>query len=258
MKMFKLLEGGRSPLTGYQWPLPARDGEPGEWTPPVSCVRVGANGYHLLASWEETFDEYGHDLWLAEGKGNYDQHRSRVAFEQARLVQRIDSFNTGTLRDYAIWCAKMALSELPIYLSKIEVLLEYCESGDYNKYHLEQLTNAIDNDWTSFRTWQASKRWNRFQYYATEAIYTLAKNLGHVPEMMREQPVTLLDKAICRRIRNNSIDAIVSARLANAHIDDSISAAMHCECERVEPVFASEFEKRLGVRRCSDSWEVIE
>jgi len=262
MKLFKLLDaGGASPCFGYQWPLPEREGEPGEWTPKIMRVGVFERGYHLV-SLEELLDTDGCDLWLAEGRGRRECDGGIVAFEQARLLRRIE-FTAGMLKSYAVWCARTALDELSLCVPKIEMLLEYCGEHQSDRLHLEQLAEAVKDDYiafASFDQWRAYKCMSeqyRLRSYVTEHIYLLGTVLSEVAEMAElDRPPDAREKMVCRHIHHYAVAVMVGARLSAAFPEGNISDAMRAERDRIEPCFLAELGKRLGVKRRRDGWEV--
>lgn len=106
-----LSENGEACHGGYgTWHLP-NGRRPGKWMPkitkPVCCVR----GYHLVTR-EQLVWWLGPAIWIAEGRGARDTKEDKTAFEQARLIRRLERWNDTTARLFAADCAERVL---PIY-----------------------------------------------------------------------------------------------------------------------------------------------
>lgn len=93
---FKFLaKGTRGPISGFTWPAA------GEWVtasqPLELCARgIHACGVHQLAHW--LHDE----LWIIELDGALIQGYDCTIAERARLVQRIDAWQTGGAARFAL------------------------------------------------------------------------------------------------------------------------------------------------------------
>ena len=94
------------------WYLP-KGKRPGRWmgkvANPIACTR----GYHLLRGPKALLDWGGVELWVAEGRGaSHADHDKKFAFEQARLISRVETWNEGTARLWAADCAEQAIQRL--------------------------------------------------------------------------------------------------------------------------------------------------
>lgn len=113
MRLWKFLNEDGTPYHGGsgRWFLP-KDGQPGDWMPPISGKLVPCeNGYHAcrdrdLRSW------LGPALYELEARCEVRQTPSVVVCRQARLLRRVETWNERTQRLFACDCAERTL---PVY-----------------------------------------------------------------------------------------------------------------------------------------------
>jgi hypothetical protein len=87
-----LTKSGQSTYQYSQWNLP-KNGEPGEWMPPITGELVMCrNGYHLCDPWYITHwnDHSDQRVFKAEVKGPLKRSTLKVAVKQARLLHEIN------------------------------------------------------------------------------------------------------------------------------------------------------------------------
>jgi hypothetical protein len=102
-----LRAGAEGPFTGFAWPLPADDGEPGAWVS-GDCLRGAcASGVHAcrpsdLPIW--LCDE----LWVAELAGDVVHARSKVVAPRGRLVRRVAEWTPDASAQLSEACARRA------------------------------------------------------------------------------------------------------------------------------------------------------
>ena len=249
MKLFKILEGDRSVIVGYKWPLPEREGEPSEWTPPTGDVRVGESGYHLCKPLD-IFQFPGPSLWLAEGRGASHSADGMVAFEQARLVRRVTRYTSLTLRSYALSCIKMALDEFNTS-SIVWSMYTYLANGCNEPRLWESLIEKMQDEESGVRP--TRERWI---YSAQLAEYRLAHMLwfiearawNHAPP--EDSHIYLIQGVIYTVTHMLTVMNTKNRPAAQYEISAEWKAA--------EERLASELERHLGVKRTEDGWEVCE
>jgi hypothetical protein len=108
MIAYKFLRtGGEGPFTGFAWPLPSRDGTPGEWVSGDGSLGPCASGVHACRAGDLPI-WLSEELWVAELAGPVIQARSKVVAPHGRLVQRVAGWNTATADQLSDGCARRA------------------------------------------------------------------------------------------------------------------------------------------------------
>ncbi len=108
MRAFKVLVDGRSPFSGWEWPLP-HGGAPGEWVralddePLALCV----NGVHActvgqLPQW------LGEELWEIELEGEILTADAALVAQRGPLVRPVDRWDPAARGAFAADCAERA------------------------------------------------------------------------------------------------------------------------------------------------------
>lgn len=92
-----------------KWPRPTID-KPGRRTRAIANPIIGVRGYELF-TFSEVFNHPLPNLYVAEGfgEGQASHEGTVIAFEQARLVKRVEQWYNRTLEDFACKCALHAL-----------------------------------------------------------------------------------------------------------------------------------------------------
>jgi hypothetical protein len=120
-----LRSGGRSPFSGFRWPLPGDDGGPGPWVEaPVEPCRSGIHACRPadLPVW------VADELYEIELDGEIVHERTKVVAPRARLLRRVDAWEQGVRDAYVRMCAERAhalAQELPAWEATIDPLARY-------------------------------------------------------------------------------------------------------------------------------------
>ncbi|MGH2872472.1 MAG: hypothetical protein ACRDL5_08420 [Solirubrobacteraceae bacterium] len=102
VRAYKTLSDGRSPFTGWHWPLPAGGGA-GEWVHASGPLGLCTNGIHA-ANTKQLPHWLGAELWEIELDGEILNDEAAVIASRARLHRRIDTWDEPMRREYARWC----------------------------------------------------------------------------------------------------------------------------------------------------------
>ena len=107
---YKLLDGtsgayGHGDYTDY---LP-RGKRPGKWLPKVNPA-ICRSGYHVCRDLSEVLAHIGPDLYLVEARGQCVNGDNKAAYEQIRLLRRVDTWTEETQRLFAVDCARIAVN----------------------------------------------------------------------------------------------------------------------------------------------------
>lgn len=106
MRAYKILHDGRSPFTGWRWPLPA-DGRAGGWVQAEGELGLCTNGIHA-ASTEQLPHWLGMELWEVELAGEIVCDEAALIASRARLVRSIEAWDDPKRQEYARWCLERA------------------------------------------------------------------------------------------------------------------------------------------------------
>lgn len=103
-QLYKVLDGERRPIHGGngQW-LRA-----GEWMPPVEDIVLCERGYHVCNR-EQLVLWLGPAIWTVETRGEHADGGDKQAWGEARLVKRLETWNSRTQRLFACDCAEHVL-----------------------------------------------------------------------------------------------------------------------------------------------------
>jgi len=111
-KLFKVLNEDGSCWNGGwgSWSLPTQntDGtwEPGEWMPPIKGRLIACeNGYHLCRE-GDLLEWLGPAIFTAEYRGDRQDDDDKIVVREARLLDRLDTWNDRTARLLACDCAE--------------------------------------------------------------------------------------------------------------------------------------------------------
>lgn len=141
-QLYKVLDGERRPIHGGcgQW-LPA-----GEWMPPIENIIMCERGYHVCNR-EQLVLWLGPTIWTVETRGEHAKADDKLVWSEARLVKRLETWNSRTQRLFACDCAEHVLhlfeQEHPDDTRPrraIEVARLYADGGATN----EELAAAAD------------------------------------------------------------------------------------------------------------------
>lgn len=103
-QLYKVLDGERRPIHGGkgQW-LPE-----GEWMPPIEDIVLCERGYHVCKR-EQLVLWLGPAIWTVETRGEHAEADNKQAWSEARLVKRLETWNSRTQRLFACDCAEHVL-----------------------------------------------------------------------------------------------------------------------------------------------------
>jgi hypothetical protein len=102
VRAYKILSEGRSPFTGWSWPLPT-DAQAGEWVEATGPLGLCANGIHA-ANTVQLPHWLGMELWEIELDGEILEHEAALIAARARLTRRIEDWDDAMRQEYARWC----------------------------------------------------------------------------------------------------------------------------------------------------------
>ena len=92
--------GGRSPFTGFQWPM-------SEWVEAEGDIGLCFNGIHACRA--EALPRWiNEELWRVEVENISEEHEGVIVARRARMLERIDGWNPDTSRELARSCAVRA------------------------------------------------------------------------------------------------------------------------------------------------------
>ena len=103
-QLYKVLNENRRPIHGGngQW-LPA-----GEWMPPIENIVLCERGYHVCNR-EELVLWLGPAIWTVETRGEHAEANDKQVWSEARLVRKLETWNSRTQRLFASDCAEHVL-----------------------------------------------------------------------------------------------------------------------------------------------------
>jgi hypothetical protein len=106
LRAYKVLMGGRSGFTGWQWPLPAPDG-PGDWVEASGPLGLCTNGIH--ASTVDQLPQWlGDEIWEAELDGEVLRTEPALVAARARLIRQITEWDEAARLAFCQDCARRA------------------------------------------------------------------------------------------------------------------------------------------------------
>jgi len=107
--LYKTMDGTTGAYGHGTWSLPVKNDDgtwtPGEWMPPVTPV-LCESGYHVCRGLGEVLAHAAPELYEVEVSGEHVDGDDKAAWESARLVRRIETWNETTLRLFAVDCAR--------------------------------------------------------------------------------------------------------------------------------------------------------
>ena len=106
MRVYKVLNEGRSEFTGWHWPLPHGD-RPGEWVTAEGELALCHNGIHA-ATVEQLPHWLGMELWEIEVAGQVRHEEAAVLASRGRLVTKIEAWDEAMRQTFARWCLERA------------------------------------------------------------------------------------------------------------------------------------------------------
>ena len=153
---------------GYKWPLP-KEGKPGKWTVPIDGELLPCeNGYHLTDA-EHLLDWINDEMYEVEYRGKLvkSDYGDKYVVKQARLTRRVEKWNDKTLRLFAVWCARNALSLVenpdPRSVNSVDVAERFA-NGEATREELcaawdAARSAALDAAWDAARSaaWDAAR-----------------------------------------------------------------------------------------------------
>jgi hypothetical protein len=147
MKYYKFLrKGGMAPFAeSFRWELPTND-SPGPWMPKIEGdLAMCQNGYHLtpwlgLPAWMSS--ELYEAEYLGEPLRDVLTWTEKIAVKEARLVRRVEAWNTEGAQTFARHCAAMVSPITPVEVSASKLL-----QTDLSKEKLELLETDLKYNW---------------------------------------------------------------------------------------------------------------
>jgi hypothetical protein len=119
-KYYKILDNdGKSCHGGTTaWSLPTKNEDgtwtPGEWMPEIGGELIPCNnGYHLCRP-QDLLSWLHEACYEAEIGSEMVEDENKIVVRQVRLLRRVEGYNERTLRLFAVWCARQALSLVEI------------------------------------------------------------------------------------------------------------------------------------------------
>ncbi len=106
MVAYKVLNAGRSELTGTQWPLPSA-GEPGAWVCAEGPLELCVNGIHACTP-EQLPQWLGPDIWEIELDGDILHAEPALVASRGRLVRTVPGWTDEVRRAFSRACAERA------------------------------------------------------------------------------------------------------------------------------------------------------
>jgi len=262
MKLFKLLDpGGVSPCYGYKWPLPEREGEPGEWThrKRVRAEVTGNKSGFLLFPADGILYHTGNELWVAEGRGakawyNADYKAHEYYVEQARLTRRVTAYTCGFLVKHAAWCVRQALIGIDYHSPGVSGLCEYAECGVYNQTLRREALETFHKERNDYAKWREANpietdtKEEVAKCFFTWSFLGMGEALADISVFVgQDGPQVRACALSCLRARRAAIDSIRRARdigILKHVITDYGSTEELVNCEFL---FNYDFECRLGL-----------
>ena len=106
--LYKVLNpnGAAVYANGFVWPLP--NGKPTKWVRAKGELILCQNGIHLCRP-SDLIHWLGPEIYVAEARGGRLEDDQKVAVREARLVQRVETWNEKTARLFAADCAERVL-----------------------------------------------------------------------------------------------------------------------------------------------------
>lgn len=111
LPLYKFLNEDGTTAQGYgKWHLP-KNGKPGKWMPKIAGELVACeNGYHLCRQSTDLLEWCGAPaLYRAEYRLEMVEADDKVVVRQARLLDRVETWNERTARLFACDCAEQAM-----------------------------------------------------------------------------------------------------------------------------------------------------
>jgi hypothetical protein len=135
--------GGRSPFTGFAWPV-------GEWIEVDGELELCGNGIHACRA--EALPRWIDDeLWLVELEGVEVEQDGLLLARRGRLIERIEGWDAEASIELARWCVARA-EELaatnpdPLVRRRAEHIAQIAESADPSATALTMYTTAHTYD----------------------------------------------------------------------------------------------------------------
>lgn len=115
MIIYKTMNGTAGAYGYGHWSMPTQNDDgswtPGEWMPPVK-PRLCNSGYHGCPTLEGVLRNIGPELFRMEVRGECDAGRTKQAWEEARLLSRVETWNERNLRLFAVDCIRLLVANL--------------------------------------------------------------------------------------------------------------------------------------------------
>ena len=183
-RLFKFLTPQRTGgYSGYRWP------EIGVWTPRIPEAKglsLCERGYHILAADQLVGDYMHEELYEVGWAGNILRDGEKCAARQAKLIQKIETWNARTQRIFAADCAERVL---PIYEKqfpnekRVRACIQAARDFADGKITDKELAAARDacaaacaaGDAAWAAAWDAEQKWQREHLKEMLGIYEEAE-----------------------------------------------------------------------------------
>jgi hypothetical protein len=106
MRAYKFLNGGRSPFTGWAWPLP-QGGRAGSWIEAQGSPELCVNGIHACTP-AQTPLWLADELWAIELEGEIVETEVALVASRARLVEPVAAWDEASRVAFCGDCAARA------------------------------------------------------------------------------------------------------------------------------------------------------
>jgi len=185
MKLYKMTGKNGETYGGYKWPLP-KDGKPGKWTVPIyGELEPCENGYHLTDA-EHLLDWTNDEMYEVEYRGKLvkSDDGDKYVVKQARLTRRVEKWNDKTLRLFAVWCARNALSLVenpdPRSVNSVDVAERFA-NGEATREELSTAWSAawsaaLDAARSTARSTARDAAWSAARSTARDAAWSAARS----------------------------------------------------------------------------------
>lgn len=130
-----LATGGAGPISGVQWPLPVRAGEPGAWLGSEGPVLMCKSGIHACTTQELAYWLH-EELWRVELDGALEAGLDCVMAPRGRLLEKVSAWSNGGAQRFAAAVRDHAAAAIAARGVEIEARLTgYVEDSSWHVRH---------------------------------------------------------------------------------------------------------------------------
>jgi hypothetical protein len=148
LRAYKVLSGGRSGFTGWQWPLPAGSRR-GEWVRATGPIALCANGIH--ASRVDQLPQWlGDEIWEIELGGDVLRTEPALVADRGRLVRLVDQWDERARLAFCQDCARRGREIAAAHPGDAEVF-----TGKIDPFAKRGMAAAVGY-WTALLTGQSA------------------------------------------------------------------------------------------------------